>query len=329
MSTDTHLSLTAVHETNLAETTNIAVIKFQSALDACINGWQRGDENVVLQGNVQELFGNLLFRYFERNLSEELGAPVAFTLIDIGDLTHTLVTMPKNNVGRVLSSPNTSIESPELPAITVAAKRAPRPMNCWIIFRDAMHKKLKTEHPHLTVQEISTRCSQIWHALSPSEKKPWQAAAKSAKEEHRRQHPDYKYSPRKPGEKKKRQSRKAKRAAPAPVGTEVFNLKMIPDNTSSLSGIELDYAVPASTTMSDMVYAFNGEASLFEDPAEFVGHLSADFVSDSESLRHERLEAEFGANVETNLQAGHEDSLAFRAGADGNATLPEFHSEFL
>jgi hypothetical protein len=27
-------------------------------------------------------------------------------------------------------------------------------MNCWIIFRDAMHKQLKAESPHLTVQQI-------------------------------------------------------------------------------------------------------------------------------------------------------------------------------
>jgi hypothetical protein len=37
---------------------------------------------------------------------------------------------------------------------TIGTKKAPRPMNCWIIFRDSMHKQLKGEHPDLSVQEI-------------------------------------------------------------------------------------------------------------------------------------------------------------------------------
>jgi hypothetical protein len=32
--------------------------------------------------------------------------------------------------------------------------KAPRPMNCWIIFRDVMHKQLKFDNPELSVQEI-------------------------------------------------------------------------------------------------------------------------------------------------------------------------------
>jgi hypothetical protein len=37
---------------------------------------------------------------------------------------------------------------------TISAKKAPRPMNCWLIFRDIIHKQLKAERPDLSVQEI-------------------------------------------------------------------------------------------------------------------------------------------------------------------------------
>ncbi|KAF2735122.1 mating type protein 2, partial [Polyplosphaeria fusca] len=72
----------------------------------------------------------------------------------------------------------------------------PRPMNCWMLFRDNEHKRLKAENPNLTVHEISTMCSESWRALKPEDKEFWRAQAQMAKEEHQRQFPDYKYSPR-------------------------------------------------------------------------------------------------------------------------------------
>jgi hypothetical protein len=42
----------------------------------------------------------------------------------------------------------------DMAAVDAGLKNAPRPMNCWIIFRDVMHKSLKLGYPELTVQEI-------------------------------------------------------------------------------------------------------------------------------------------------------------------------------
>jgi hypothetical protein len=52
-------------------------------------------------------------------------------------------------------------------------------------------------------------------------------------------------------------------------------------------------------------------------------------VHDAECLRHDRLEAEFGTDFETNMAFDlfNGDSFAFRDGADGNVTLPSFYSE--
>jgi hypothetical protein len=33
-------------------------------------------------------------------------------------------------------------------------RRPPRPMNCWMLFRDEKHRQLKTENPGLSVQQI-------------------------------------------------------------------------------------------------------------------------------------------------------------------------------
>lgn len=51
--------------------------------------------------------------------------------------------------------------------------------------------------------------------------------------------------------------------------------------------------------------------------------------SAAECLRHQRLEAEFGVDFQTNIPFDLFDGepFAFRAGADGNATLPSFYSD--
>nr|AAO37761.1 mating-type protein MAT1-2 [Plenodomus lingam] len=314
----------------------------------CIGGWQRGERTVILQYNIQELFGELLLQYFKRNLSEQVGGPVVFTFFNAGPRVHTAVTMPEINLAQTLSAPNTTAEVPRVEASGgTVAKRAPRPMNCWIIFRDAMHKKLKSENPSLTVQQISTRCSEIWHAFSPDEKKVWQTAAKNAKEEHSRQHPDYKYSPRKPGEKKKRQSRKAKQckyAAASTVNTEFFDVQMTPDSSMMQSQMPLpelrrNYSIPATTHHGDMAHSFvnetvdfnatvdfngaddfNGSVDFncsgnFNEPAEFNSNIPKEPFAinefhDAEALRHALLSYEFGGEVEAEAEAFHQLDVA-------------------
>ncbi|KAF2691514.1 mating type protein 2, partial [Lentithecium fluviatile CBS 122367] len=72
----------------------------------------------------------------------------------------------------------------------------PRPMNCWMLYRDTRHKELKDANPDLSVQAISSICSQDWKQLPATQKDEWRAKAQAAKEEHQRMYPDYKYNPR-------------------------------------------------------------------------------------------------------------------------------------
>jgi transcription factor SOX7/8/10/18 (SOX group E/F) len=178
----------------------------------------------------------------------------------------------------------------------------------------------------------------MWRELSPSEKKPWQAAAKSAKEEHLRVHPDYKYSPRKPGEKKKRQSRKAKQAPTFAADTSLFDFSPVPElatfthDTPSIGITEGPSTV--SRAPVDFGAAFTADMAQLMQPTtllsmEMEDLVPIDFLHDSETLRHDRLEAEFGADLEGTMPFDlfGEEAFAFRAGADGNATLPSIYSD--
>nr|AAR83920.1 MAT1-2 [Dendryphiella sp. 414296] len=311
------------------------VNRFDNALLTCTDGWIRGDNMVILPDNLPILFGNAMVELFKRALAEKAGLPIDLTPMESADSSHTLVKMPKNNaVSPQVQSNVQSAQAPssnhtavDLDALAAALKKAPRPMNCWIIFRDAMHKQLKGEFPNLTVQEISTRCSQIWHSLTPEGKKPWQAAAQSAKEEHLRQHPDYKYNPRKPGEKKKRQSRKAKRASAVAIVPEVLNFQLTPDIATSSPSSTYESALPVDNVTADVDNAFADDLAQLFEPANMFDMfqqdaVSADLTYDSESFRHGRLDGEFGTDFDINATFAllDEEAFAFRDGADEKAT---------
>ena len=180
----------------------------------------------------------------------------------------------------------------------------------------------------------------MWRSLSPAEKKKWQAEAKAAKEAHLQAHPDYKYSPRKPGEKKKRQSRKPKQAPTFATDPSLFSFSPIQDLTSpSHNDLEsvTEVQLPTSTvfdTPIDFGATFAADVDQLMEPTTLLGLgmedlVPVDYQHDSETLRHDRLEAEFVADLEGTMPFDlfGEEAFAFRAGADGNATLPWIYSD--
>lgn len=143
---------------------------FQDALDTCFHGWHRGDTVVLLQSNIQELFGDMLMQYFEHSLIQQVGQPVTFAFSNSSNGGQTVVTIPENKKATLHLQPAASSQTqapqkpPAHPRTTPAGvKKAPRPMNCWILFRDSMHKQLKAENPHLTVQQICKLPALILH----------------------------------------------------------------------------------------------------------------------------------------------------------------------
>jgi hypothetical protein len=336
------------------------VDRFDTALLTCTDGWTRGENMVILPDNLPTLFGNGVVELFKKALAEKAGLPIDLTPMESANSSHTLVKMPKNTGhSPQVQFNDLSVQTPgsdrtaiDIATLTAAFKKAPRPMNCWIIFRDAMHKQLKAQFPNLTVQEIckhttyylpltkctdnviATRCSEIWRSLTPEGKKPWQAAAQSAKEEHLRQHPDYKYTPRKPGEKKKRQSRKSKRASAAATVPEVLNFQLTPNIPSTSPSSTYEPALPVEDIAADVGNAFTDDLAQLFEPANVFDMfaqdpISADFTYDSESFRHGRLDEEFGMDFDMNANFAllDDEAFAFRDGADGNAILPAFFQD--
>ncbi|XP_026762828.1 transcription factor SOX-8-like [Galleria mellonella] len=71
-----------------------------------------------------------------------------------------------------------------------------RPMNAFMVFAQAMRRRLSEQRPSLHNAELSKSLGTMWKSLSEEQKLPFIKEADKLRTQHKREHPDYKYQPR-------------------------------------------------------------------------------------------------------------------------------------
>ncbi len=103
-----------------------------------------------------------------------------------------------------------------------------RPMNSFLLWAKVMRKKYAKENPTMHNAEISKLLGKVWNGMTTNEKRPFVERAERLRVIHMRDHPNYRYAPRKKKDRKQAQRMISPEIAAA-FHNAIFDLRTVMD----------------------------------------------------------------------------------------------------